>query len=85
MYFDMMEKGEYNFILRLLEPNFSFFFNSNPSMNEVLEQKIPELYNFDYNYLSCLGNWIEQNNQIEQVVSVNYYENLIKLDSSKVF
>jgi|LauGreDrversion4_2_1035121.scaffolds.fasta_scaffold417097_2 hypothetical protein len=84
MYFDTMDKGEYSFILKLLDPNFSFFFNSNPVMNEVLEKKIPELYNQDYSYLSCQSNWIDQSNQQEQPAILNHYENLVKLDQKKV-
>ena len=79
---DTMDKSEYQFILKLLDSGYTFFFNSNPQMNEILEQKLPEIYNTDYQYLASLSNTVDTN--VEQEQPINHYENLVKIDSKKV-
>ena len=72
-----MDKAEFSFLLKIIDPGYPLFFNSNLNINETIEQKIPDYYNADYHYLVSLSNISSPSITNEDLL--NYYQNLILL------
>ena len=84
-YFDTMSSIEYIFILKIIDQSFNLFFNCNPTLNDILEQqKIPDYYNADYTYIRSFNHVTDIRN-IPQENIENQFQNLIKIDSKKVY
>ena len=79
-----MEKVEYQFLIKIIEPGYNLFFNSSPLINDALDIKISDYYNSDYHYIFSLGSSQLSNIPNEEDLP-NHYQNLIKIDSKKVY
>lgn len=80
-YFETMDKSELTTILRLLDNNFPFFFNSNPQIEQMIEQRLLEYYNSDFNYLNSVN---PGEHLISAADGIPHAEQLPKLDSRRV-